>query len=93
MVDKYKARLVAKGFRQRKIDFFDSYYSVTGITSTRVLIDLVVIHNLIVHQTDVTTLFLNGELEEEIYMEQLEGFVIHGQETTVCKLDKSVYCL
>ena len=42
---------------------------------------------------DVTTFFFNGELEEEIYTKQLEGFVIHEQETKVCKLDKSVYGL
>ena len=42
---------------------------------------------------DVKTAFLNGDLEEEIYMEQPEGFVIHGQEEKVCKLDKSLYGL
>jgi hypothetical protein len=42
---------------------------------------------------DVKTAFLNGDLEEEIYMEQPEGFVIHGQEQKVCKLDKSLYGL
>ncbi|MCH80615.1 retrotransposon protein putative Ty1-copia sub-class, partial [Trifolium medium] len=93
-VDKYKARLVAKGFTQREnIDFFDTFSPVTRITSIRVLISLAVIHNLIVHQMDVKTAFLNGELEEEIYMEQPEGFVIHGQEDKVCTLDKSLYGL
>lgn len=40
---------------------------------------------------DVKTFFLNGDLEEEIYMEQLEGFVIYGQENKICKLKKSLY--
>ena len=93
-VDKYKARLVAKGFRQREnVDFFDTFSPVTRITSIRVLISLAAIHSLVVHQMDVKTAFLNGELEEEIYMEQPEGFVIHGQEDKVCKLDKSLYGL
>ena len=93
-VDKYKARLVAKGFRQREnVDFFDTYSPVTRITSIRVLIALASLHDLVVHQMDVKTAFLNGELEEEIYMDQPEGFVIHGQEHKVCKLDKSLYGL
>src|SRR3954466_5224653 len=93
-IDKYKARLVAKGFRQREnVDFFDTYSPVTRITSIRVLISIDAIYNLIVHQMDVKTVFLNGDLEEEIYMEQPEGFVIHGQENKVCKLDKSLYGL
>ncbi|KAK2442716.1 putative mitochondrial protein [Trifolium repens] len=93
-VDKYKARLVAKGFRQREnIDFFDTFSPVTRITSIRVLISIAAIYNLTVHQMDVKTAFLNGDLEEEIYIEQPEGFVIHGQEHKVCKLDKSLYGL
>ena len=93
-VDKYKARLVAKGFRQREnIDFFDTFSPVTRITSIRVLIALASLHGLVVHQMDVKTAFLNGELEEEIYMDQPEGFVIPGQEHKVCKLDKSLYGL
>ncbi|CAJ2678824.1 unnamed protein product [Trifolium pratense] len=93
-VDKYKARLVAKGFRQREnIDFFDTFSPVTRITSIRVLISIAAIYNLEVHQMDVKTAFLNGDLEEEIYMEQPEGFVVHGQETKVCKLEKSLYGL
>jgi hypothetical protein len=93
-IDKYKARLVAKGFRQREnIDFFDTFSPVTRITSIRVLISIAAIFNLVVHQMDVKTAFLNGDLEEEIYMEQPEGFVVHGQETKVCKLEKSLYGL
>ncbi|RZB91539.1 Retrovirus-related Pol polyprotein from transposon TNT 1-94 [Glycine soja] len=93
-VDKYKARLVAKGFRQREnVDFFDTFSLVTRIKPIRVLISLAAIHSLVVHQMDVKTAFLNDELEEEIYMEQPEGVVIHGQEDKVCKLDKSLYGL
>ena len=57
------------------------------------LFSLVVIHDLVVHQMDAKTALLNGELEEEIYMDQLEGFVIHGQENKVCKLDIYLYDL
>jgi len=51
------------------IDFFDTYSPVTRITSIRVLISIATVYNLIVHQMDVKTAFLNGDLEEEIYME------------------------
>ena len=94
IIDKYKARLVAKGFREKEnIDFFDTFSPVTRITSIRVLISLASIHNLLIHQMDVKTAFLNGELDEEIYMDQPEGFVVHDQEHKVCKLDKSLYGL
>ena len=93
-IDKYKARLVAKGFKQKEnIDFFDTFSPVTRITSIQVLISLAFIHNLLIHQMDVKTAFLNGELDEEIYMDQPEGFVVHGQEHKVCKLVKSLYGL
>ena len=85
-IDKYKARLVAKGFKQKEgLDFFDTYSPVTRITSIRVLIAIVALHNFEIHQMDVKTTFLNGELEE-IYMEQSEGFVAPGQEKKVCML-------
>ncbi|KAA0053487.1 putative Polyprotein [Cucumis melo var. makuwa] len=92
-IDKYKAKLVAKGFRQREnVDFFDTFFPVTRITSIRVLISIAALNNLLIHKMDVETAFLNGDLEEEIYMEP-EGFIVHGQESKVCKLDKSLYGL
>jgi len=93
-IDKYKARLVIKGFRQRKgLDYFDTYSPVTRITSIRLVLAIAAIRNLEVHQMDVKTAFLNGDLDEEIYMEQPEGFVAPGQEKKVCKLVKSLYGL
>ncbi|XP_072976984.1 uncharacterized protein [Typha angustifolia] len=93
-IDKYKARLVVKGYRQTEgIDYFDTYSPVTRITSIRLIIALAVLYNLEIHQMDVKTTFLNGELNEEIYMEQPEGFVAPGQERKVCKLVKSLYGL
>ncbi|CAL2241227.1 unnamed protein product [Prunus armeniaca] len=93
-IDKYKARLVAKGFTQKKgIDYFDTYSPVSRITTIRTLIGLAFIHNLVVHQMDVKTSFLNGDLDEEIYMEQPEGFIVKGQEHKVCMLVKSLYGL
>ena len=93
-IDKYKARLVGKGFKQKKdLDFFDTYSPVTRITSIRVLIVIATLHNLEIHQMDVKTTFLNGELEEEICMEQPRGFVAPGQEKNLCNLIKSLYGL
>ncbi|KAL0288543.1 UNVERIFIED_CONTAM: Retrovirus-related Pol polyprotein from transposon TNT 1-94 [Sesamum calycinum] len=74
-IDKYKARLVAKGFKQKEgLDFFDTYSPVTRITSIRVLIAIAALYDLEIHQMDVKTAFLSGELDEEIYMEQPKGF-------------------
>ena len=57
------------------------------------LISLAAVYNFEIYQMDVKTVFLNGELEEEIYMEQLEGFVVCGKENKVCKVIKSLYGL
>ncbi|BBN68596.1 transposable element gene [Prunus dulcis] len=89
-IDKYKARLVAKGFTQKKgIDYFDTYSPVSRITTIRTLIALAYVHNLVIHQMDVKTAFLNGDLDEEIYMEQPEGFIVKGQEHKIVNDVKS----
>ncbi|GKA59957.1 zinc finger, CCHC-type containing protein [Tanacetum coccineum] len=76
-IDKFKARLVIQGFRQKEgIDYFDTYAPVARITTIRLLLALAAIHNLVVHQMDVKTTFLNGDLDEEMYIKQPEGFVI-----------------
>ena len=83
-IDKYKARLVAKGYTQNKDeDFFDTYSPVTRLTTIRALIFLAASYGLIIHQMDVKTTFLNGELDEEIYMDQPDGFVMKGQKQGV----------
>ncbi|GJY08070.1 isochorismate synthase, chloroplastic [Tanacetum coccineum] len=84
-VDKYKARLVIKGFRQRGgLDYFDTYSLVTRITSIRMILAIAALRKLEVHQIDVKKAFLNGDLEEEIYMNQPEGFMAPGLESKVC---------
>ena len=93
-IEKYKARLVAKGYAQKEEeDFFDTYSLVARLTTIRVLLSLAASHGLLVHQMDVKTAFLNGELKEQIYMDQPDGFVVPSQEGKVCKLLKSLYGL
>jgi hypothetical protein len=92
-IEKYKAILMAKGFTQNGEDFFDTYSLVARITTIRVLLALATSHGLHIHQMDVMTAFLYGELDEEIYMEQTDGYKIPGQENKVCRLIKSLYGL
>ncbi|PHU29579.1 DNA (cytosine-5)-methyltransferase 3 [Capsicum chinense] len=93
-IDKYKARLVVEGFKQKEgLDYFDTYSPVIGITSLRILIALAAIYDLQIHQIDVKIAFLNGELEEEIYIEKPDGFVVPGKENKMCELIKSLFGL
>ncbi|GJT53730.1 retrovirus-related pol polyprotein from transposon TNT 1-94, partial [Tanacetum coccineum] len=93
-ISAFKARLVAKGYRQKEgIDYFDTYAPVARISSIRTLIAISAVKGLYIHQMDVKTALLNGYLNEEVYMEKPEGFVIQGQEKKVCILVKSLYGL
>ena len=66
-VERSKARLVAQGYTQREgIDYHETYAPVVRMASIRVLLSIAAIHNLEIHQMDVKTAFLNGDLHEEI---------------------------
>ncbi|GJY01818.1 zinc finger, CCHC-type containing protein [Tanacetum coccineum] len=73
-IEKFKEKLVIQGFKQKSgIDYFDTYSLVARSTTIRLLIAMASIHNLIIHQMDVKTDLLNGELEEEVYMNNLKA--------------------
>ena len=79
IIKKYKARLVIKGYRQWEcLNYFDIYSPVTRITSIMIRLAITALRNLEVHQMNVKTAFLNGNLEEEIYIEQPDGFSSPG---------------
>jgi hypothetical protein len=91
---RYKAQLVVKGFGQKKdIDFDEIFSPVVTMSFIRVVLSLAAKMNLEIGQLDVKTAFLHGNLEEEIYMKQLEGFLAKGEEHLVCWLKKSLYRL
>uniref|UniRef100_A0A2A4JA71 Integrase catalytic domain-containing protein n=1 Tax=Heliothis virescens TaxID=7102 RepID=A0A2A4JA71_HELVI len=90
-VNRHKARLVIKGYTQRKgVDYNEIYSPVVRYTSVRYLIALAARYNLDIDQMDAITAFLQGDLENEIYMTQPE---LYEEGTKVCLLQKSIYGL
>ena len=90
---RYKARLVAQGFSQRAgIDYDDTYAPVSGYTTLRSFLAVVAAQDLEMRQLDIKTAFLNGELEEVVYMRQPQGYSI-GPSNLVCRLHKAIYGL
>nr|GEW03952.1 retrovirus-related Pol polyprotein from transposon TNT 1-94 [Tanacetum cinerariifolium] len=91
---KNKARLVAKGYRQDEgIDFEESFAPVARIEAIRIFIANDASKNILIYQMDVKTAFLNGKLNEEVYVSQREGFVDPDHPTHVYRLKKALYGL
>ena len=93
-VEKYKARFMARGFSQKEgIDYDEIFAPVAKYTSIRTFMSLASVLGWKLHQMDVKTAFLNDEVEQEFYVEQPDGFVVHSKESHVCKLKKALYGL
>jgi Reverse transcriptase (RNA-dependent DNA polymerase) len=92
--NRFKAHLVAKGFTQiLGLDYDETFSPVACLDSIRILLALATLEDWEIHQIDVKTAFLNGDLDEEIYMQQPEGFITAGQSGKVCRLYKALYRL
>ena len=93
-VETFKSRLVAKGYTQKEgIDYDETFSPVAMLKSIKILLFIAAHYDYEIWQMDVKTAFLNGNLEEELYMMQLEGFIAKNQEHMVCKLNRSIYGL
>jgi histone deacetylase 1/2 len=90
---KHKARLVAKGFHQQAgTDFTETFSPVVKPVTVKTVLTMVVSNRWPIHQIDVNNAFLDGILEEEVYMQQPQGFEV-SDKTLVCKLNKALYGL
>ncbi|KAL0412130.1 UNVERIFIED_CONTAM: hypothetical protein Slati_3802700 [Sesamum latifolium] len=93
-VTAFKARLVAKGYTQRLgVNFKETYSLVVMAKSIQILLAKAAWYDYEIWQMDVKTVFLNGFVEEEIFMDQLESFTFVGEEQKVCRLQRSIYSL
>ena len=91
---RYKARLVAKSFTQKEdIDYKETFSPISSNDSFRIIMTLVAHYDLELYQMDIKTAFLNGNIDEIIYMVQLENFESNDSKKLVCKLKRSIYGL
>lgn len=85
---------MAKGYTQREgVDYEETFSPVAMLKSIRILLSIAAALDYEIWKMDVKTTFLNGKLDEVIYMDQPEGFKVSGQEGKVCKLNRSIYGL
>src|SRR6266480_600345 len=90
----YKARLVAEGFRQvQGVDYDETFFPISKLKSIWIILAIAAFYDYEIWQMDVKTAFLNGFLEEELYIMQPEGFVDPKGANKVCKLQRSIYGL
>lgn len=93
-IDKYKSRIVAKGFHQQQgIDYNDTFSPVIKATTIMIILGLAVNQDWPICQIDVNTDFLQGHLNEEVFMSQPPGFTDPDRPTHVCRLHKAIYGL
>eukprot|EP01018_Ginkgo_biloba_P034444 Gb_39748 [translate_table: standard] len=93
-IEKHKARLVAKGYAQQEgIDYTETFVPVAKMDTIRTVLVVAAQDGWIIYQMDVKSAFLNGYVDEEIYVEQPQGFEIAGKENKVYKLKKALYGL
>jgi hypothetical protein len=93
-IEKYKARFVARGFSQKEgIDYEETFAPIARYTSIKPIIALAAKMKWKLHQMDVKTTFLNGVIEEKVYIEQPQGFEVEDRKTHVCNLKKALYGL
>jgi hypothetical protein len=93
-IEKYKERFVARGFSQKEgIDYEETFSPIARYTLIRTIISLAAKMKWKLHQMDVNTYFLNGVIEEEVYIEKPQGFEVEDRKTHVCNLKKALYGL
>jgi hypothetical protein len=93
-IDQYKAHLVAKGFDQQNgVDYFETVSPVIKLATIRLVLALTVHFDWLIKQLDVSNTFLHGYLDEEVFMEQPQGFVDSLRLDYVCCLHKAIYGL
>ena len=90
-IEKHKARFVARGFSQKEgIDYEETFAPIARYTSIRSVLALATVMKWRIHQMDVKTAFLNGVVEEEVYVEHPLSFETHDRESHVCRLKKAM---